>query len=207
MSGTASCTGSRGAATRDRTGRRSRRGRRGSQRCAEAPQAAGRLRHERRGDALAVGLAERPEPHRGRDQVGERRRAGTPAGPARSGMSWPAAATRDRDRIGDRLGPRRLQERPAPGRARLRSDRADEGVALRRRLELPLGGGRERQRERGDLGEPCAVAAPAPVGRGEQDRVVAADAEGEQVAEPGREARRVASRRRPRPPIRARANS
>ena len=188
MTGTAACTGSRDGAPRDRTGRRSRRDRRGSLRSPKR-QAAG-LRHERRGDALPVGLADDPEAHRGRDQVRDEAESERLQG--RLERDFVAGRRdRDRDRIGDRLGPHLLQEghrRAGPAA----QDRADEGIALRRRLEPALGGGRERQRERGDLGEPCAVAgAGGPVGRREQDRVVAGRAEGEKAAEPVLEARGV----------------
>ena len=44
-------------------------------------------------DALAVGLAERDQPHAGRDQVGGDRMQESAAAPASSAMPWPAHAT------------------------------------------------------------------------------------------------------------------
>ena len=139
------------------------------------------VRHERRGDALSVGLADDAEPHRGRDEVRDEGEAERLQGRLERDF---VAGRRDadRDRVGDRRRPTLPSGGSIAGQGQLRTDRADEGVALRRRLEPALRGGRERQRELGDLGEPCAVAgAGGPVGRREQDGVVSGRAEGEKV--------------------------
>ena len=107
----------------------------------------GNDRLERREQALAVGLAERNEPHAGRNQVG---RDGMQIGVQR-GLERDAVARRrdaDRDRIGDRPVPGRRQpveRRARPGGAR----RLDEGAALRGRLQMALLRGRERRRKLG----------------------------------------------------------
>ena len=73
-------------------------------------------------------------------------------------MPWPAAATRDRHRIGDRAVPDGLQpvERGAgPGGAR----RLDEGVALRGGLQMALLGRRQRGGQFGDAAQRLVVIA------------------------------------------------
>ena len=105
--------------------------------------------------ALAVGLAERDEPHAGGDPVGgERLQKGRERGRERDAVA--GGGGRDRDRIGDRAVPDGLQpvERGArPGGAR----RLDEGVALRGRFQMALLGRRERGGEFGDAAQRLVV--------------------------------------------------
>ena len=90
----------------------------------------------------------------------------------------------DRDRIGDRPVPDRLQpvERGAgPGGAR----RLDEGIALRRRFQMALLRRRERGGEFGDRAQRLVVVAGrGAMGVGEQHRVAEAAALGQHDAEP-----------------------
>ena len=96
------------------------------------------------------------EPHGGRDEVRDEGETERLEGSARAGCRGRPPRRRPRP---DRRPARTTRSQEAADRrrrARLRSDRGDEGVALRRRLEPALGGGGERQREFGDLGEPSA---------------------------------------------------
>ena len=97
--------------------------------------------------ALAVGLAERDQPHAGRDPVGgDGLQEGGKRRLERNAVA--GGGDRHRDRIGDRAVPggfRRSSAGARPGRAR----RLDEGVALRGGFQMAfLGRARTRRRVR-----------------------------------------------------------
>ncbi len=110
---------------------------------------------KRRKDALAIGLAERDEPHAGGDPVG-RQRVQEGRQRRRAGDAMPGAGDADGDRQRDRSGPRGgkpVQRRARPCRAR----RIEKGAALRRRFEEALLGGREGRGKLGDGAQRCIV--------------------------------------------------
>ena len=181
MSGRASCTGSRAAARRDRTGRRHRRDRRASRRARSARSLVDG-RHKRRDDALAVGLADDPEAHRRRDQVRHERQRGRPrASPTAARHGRPPRRRPPPDRRHRRARPAAAGRWPRTATTRAPPD---EGVALRGRLETPLAARRQaRAASSAMLGHARRRRRPRrPVGRGEQDGVVARRAMREEIA-------------------------
>ena len=105
-------------------------------------------RLERGEHALAVALAERDEPHAGRNQIGgDRVQEGVQRRLERDAVARGRDA--DRDRIGQWPSPGRgqpVERGTRPGRA----GRLDEGRALRRRLQMALLRGREGGGKLGD---------------------------------------------------------
>ena len=139
---------------------------------------------ERRLDLLAVGLADRPEAHDGRDggcDLGQNE--GLKARLERQPVT--RSGRGDRRRIGDALRERKLTQRLAiPGGA----SGEDKGAALSRRLEATFGGIGERDGERVRLRErfPVFRYARAKAFR-EQDGVGARGAEGQEIDQPAAE--------------------
>ena len=116
------------------------------------------LGQERGQDLLAVGLADRPEAHRGRDEIGDQRQRRRPGALASSGSAMARRRGGDRNRIGDRLASR---SRGAASGSQSQAARAaaTKRRALRRRLEAPFRRRRERDGQRVALDQRRPVAA------------------------------------------------
>src|SRR5262249_62322065 len=95
-------------------------------------------RFERREHALAVGLAERDEPHAGRNEVGGQRvEISLQRGRERDPVTRARNGNRNRNRQCHRFIPERqqpIERQRRPGRTR----RVEEGAALRRGFQIPL---------------------------------------------------------------------
>ena len=206
MSRTAACIGFRGACEA-RSARNAALPRSSSGVTQRRARAVATITGSQRGEhALAVGLAERNEPHAGRDEVGGEARADRRAAPAPARTPMAPRRRRRPRPAGDGAVPqRRAADRaPAHGQAARVAARKARPCAVG--LEVPL---RRRREGGGQLGDRAqrriVVAAGRAMGVGEQDRVAAARRRRRASRSSQRaQRRRVVTSRPPRPPIRAR---